>query len=70
MRKSYKVYMILENGDEVYLEKCSDEERAKGKCELYARQDEYERQIGYYCPNTKYIYKKAQSLPIKALRKR
>ena len=57
MRKTYKIYMVRENGSEVYLEKYNSREDAEARCRLYAKQDAYERSIGYYCPNTKYIVK-------------
>lgn len=57
MRKTFKVYMVLENGSEVYLEKYSSREDAEARCRLYAKKDAYERSIGYHCPNTKYIVK-------------
>lgn len=57
MKKTYKIYMVLENGQEVYLEKFSKKEQAELRCARYTRQDEYERQIGYHTPNTKYIIK-------------
>ena len=57
MRKTYKIYMVLESGEEVYLERRSNKEDAEAKCRLYEKKDAYERSIGYYCPNTKYIVK-------------
>ena len=57
MKKSYKVYMVLENGTEQFLEKCRTQEQAETKCRKYEREDAYERSIGYYVPNTKYIIK-------------
>ncbi len=57
MRKTYKVYMVLEDGREVYLERYNNLLDAEARCRLYAKQDAYERTIGYHCPNTKYIVK-------------
>lgn len=57
MRKTYKVYMVLVSGEEVYLERYSSKEDAEAKCRLYAKKDAYERSIGYHCPETKYIVK-------------
>lgn len=57
MKKTFKVYMVLENGSEQYLEKCRTAEDAEAKCKRYEKQDAYERSIGYFVPNTKYIVK-------------
>lgn len=57
MKKTFKVYMVLENGTEQFLEKCRTQEQAEIKCKKYEREDAYERSIGYHVPNTKYIIK-------------
>ena len=57
MRKTFSIYMILENGSERFLEKCRTQEQAETKCHRYEREDEYERSIGYYVPKTKYVVK-------------
>jgi len=57
MKKSFKVYMVLENGSEQHLYNCRTQEQAERKCEKCYREDAYERSIGYYVPNTKYIVK-------------
>lgn len=57
MKKSYKVYMVLENGKEVLLDKFTDQKKAELRRSRYEREDQYERSIGYHVPNTKYIIK-------------
>lgn len=57
MKKVYKVYMVLENGKEVFLDKFTDQEKAELRRSRYEREDQYERSIGYHVPNTKYIIK-------------
>ena len=57
MEKSCKVYMVQEDGREVYLEKCRNREQAEMKCRTYQRQDDNERAQGYHCPAVRYIIK-------------
>lgn len=57
MKKTFKIYMVLENGTEQFLESCKTQEQAEARCRRYEREDQYERSIGYFVPNTKYIVK-------------
>lgn len=57
MKKSYKIYMVLTDGTEQFLEKCRTFEQAETKCRKYEREDAYERSVGYHVPDTKYIIK-------------
>lgn len=57
MKKTYRIYMVSEDGKETLIDRSSTQELAERKCRKYEREDAYERQIGYHVPKMTYIIK-------------
>lgn len=57
MKKTYRIYMVSEDGKETLIDRSSTQKLAERKCRKYEKEDAYERQIGYHVPKMTYIIK-------------